>query len=61
MLTRDDIIRKTYAPADLLDLLERFEKLTRAVSRWHVRTLQPGGVSNADENQLAKAYWEATT
>lgn len=56
MLSREDIIRKSYTPADLLDLLERFESLEKAVGEWQWATLRPGGADYQDDERLMAAY-----
>ena len=56
MLSREDIIRKSYTPADLLDLLERFEVLEKAVEEWKWATLRPEGPDHKNDERLMAAY-----
>ena len=58
MLSRDAIIRKSYTPADLLDLLQRFERLRDAVSSWRIAATRPGGADYVDDERLIAALVE---
>ena len=60
MLSRDAIIRKSYTPADLLDLLQRFERLRDAVSSWRIAATRPGGVDYVDDERLIAALVEVS-
>lgn len=58
MLTREDIIRKSYTPADLLDLLQRFERLRDAVATWQIAGTRPDGADYVDDERLIAALVE---
>lgn len=58
MLTRDAIICKSYTPAELLDLLQRFERLRDAVSSWRIAGTRPGGADYVDDERLIAALME---
>lgn len=58
MLTRDAIISKSYTPAELLDLLQRFERLRDAVSSWRIASTRPGGADYVDDGRLIAALME---